>query len=89
LLTSALPQLLNPLARSQAVVIFLSSPVLGERITTQAAVRLLVERHAWVERFDDTIGYQLELAVLKNNFGRIGRQTTIDLIFNQQGDDSL
>ena len=89
LLASSLPQLLRPLARSQAVVILLSEPGIGDRVTTHAAVRLLVERRGWVARFDDPIGYQLAITVLKHSFGRIGQQTTLDLLFNQHDDDTL
>jgi recombination protein RecA len=89
LLASALPQLLHPMARSQAVVILLSDPGASARVTTHAAVRLGVERRDWMVRFDDTIGYQIVLTVLKNSFGRSGQQTTLDLIFNQHDDDTL
>jgi recombination protein RecA len=89
LLASALPQLLPPLSKSRAVVVLLSTPTSGERITTHAAVRLLVARQEWLERRDDTHGYRVVVTILKNNSGRSGQHTTLDLSFNQHDDDSL
>ena len=89
-LASALPQLARPLARSGAAFVMLSHPHLSRTpIADHAALRLHIERRAWLTRYGDTVGYRSAVTVLKSRTARIGQSATLDLAFNLGGDRYL
>jgi hypothetical protein len=48
---------------------------------TPSALRLLIDRKAWLCQMDDIVGYQTAVTVLKGRTG-VGRQVEIDITFD-------
>lgn len=91
-LSLALRRLRGPLTRSATVLLFLATPLAAARpgalangtaLPHYAAVRLLIERHEWLTRHDDSYGYTANATVLKQKFGRTGHSVNLRLVFNQ------
>lgn len=86
-LTTFLNHLPASLARSDTALLVLhassaqGSPALSA-LASYATVRLQVAREHWLRRHGDVRGYQVQVRVLKNQFGPPGRRVTIDIEFN-------
>jgi recombination protein RecA len=97
-LSLALRRLLKPLKQTPTVLLFLAAPLRAARpdaiangtaLPHYAAVRLLVTRRGWVAQHGDTVGYDVDVTLLKNQFGRIPPPVPLRLLFNQRQDDLL
>jgi len=92
-LSMALRQLLPVLAKSPAVLIFLTPLQFGSAMSAAnypsgfalphyATLRLQLKKEKWIHKGRDVRGYQARVLVLKNKLGQAGRQATIAITFN-------
>ncbi len=92
-LSIALRQLPSVLAKSSAVLIFLTPLQFGGAMSAAnypsgfalphyATLRLQLKKEKWIHKGRDIRGYQARVLVLKNKLGRAGRQATIAITFN-------
>jgi hypothetical protein len=86
---ASLRHLLSPLARSACALLFLTlrrpqpAPSDDYPLANYAALRLLLQKELWLNRYDDVAGYQARVTLLKSNGpGRAGQQARIAVIFN-------
>ena len=97
-LSSSLGRLLAPLGRSDCALLFVTSlpPAVAAPATDPslvnyprhlalphyASLRLLVRRARWLHKRRDVRGYEADVLVLKNRFGRAGGETRIAITFD-------
>ncbi|MEA3337095.1 MAG: hypothetical protein U9R25_14390 [Chloroflexota bacterium] len=89
-----LRRLLQTLHGKHCVLLFLTTPFFGEadsahnypagfNLAQAAALRLLIDRDRWLRRRDGNIqGYEAQVKVLRHRWGRVGRQTSVQITFN-------
>jgi len=101
MLSTTLGRLIAPLSQSECVLLFLTSmpagsdPEMaksvaspaGSALSHYASIRLHIQRERWIYRQRDIRGYQAQVVVVKNKLGPAGRETTIEIIFDDEFED--
>jgi recombination protein RecA len=86
-LATILDRVIAPLGRSAAVLLFQIALPSGNGYPTghplphYAAVRLHIKREDWLYQGGDILGYQAQVLVVKNKFGRPGEQVSLTIPF--------